>query len=82
VGLMRILDASGDTAIVWNVNVEGTVREAEALFDRMLAERKLAFARPVKQNRFDRSTRAPRRSSWFAPFREDDPLHSLFHPAG
>ena len=44
-GTMRILDPTGDTAIEWKVDDPASVAEADALFARLTAERKLAFAR-------------------------------------
>lgn len=46
-GTMRILDRSGDTMLAWAPDDVEAVREAEELFDRLKAERKLAFARPA-----------------------------------
>jgi hypothetical protein len=44
-GVIRILDSSGDTTFAWDAALEETVAEAERLFNRLIAERKLAFAR-------------------------------------
>jgi hypothetical protein len=44
-GIMRILDHSGDTAVTWNLDDETTVLVAEELFERLMAESKMAFAR-------------------------------------
>lgn len=46
-GVLRILDSSGDTTLEWDPAIEETVRAAEVRFERLLAERKLAFARPT-----------------------------------
>jgi hypothetical protein len=46
-GQMRILDSSGDTIVDWRVDDAASVREAEELFARLTAERKVAFARPA-----------------------------------
>ena len=44
-GVMRILDRTGDSTLVWDAEVDETVRRAEARFDELLAARHLAFAR-------------------------------------
>jgi hypothetical protein len=46
-GMMRILDETGDTTITWAVDDPATIREAEAVFARLVAERKIPFARPA-----------------------------------
>ena len=47
-GKLRVLDASGDTVVDWNIEDNEAVREAEALFQRLLGEeRRMAFARPI-----------------------------------
>ena len=46
-GVMRILDSTGDTMITWDTEVEQTVRKAEAAFERMVQSRHMAFARPA-----------------------------------
>ena len=44
-GVLRVLDSSGDTAIAWDADVGDTVAEAEAAFEAMLAARRMAFGR-------------------------------------
>jgi hypothetical protein len=44
-GTMRILDRSGDTALAWSVDDPASLEQAEALFARLAAERKIPFAR-------------------------------------
>jgi len=44
-GQMRILDRTGDTTVAWAVDDPASVAEAEALFARLLGERKIPFAR-------------------------------------
>ncbi len=44
-GMMRILDETGDTTITWAVDDPATIAEAEALFARLAGERKIPFAR-------------------------------------
>ena len=47
-GTMRVLDSTGDTAVAWDIGDAEAVREAEALFRRLLdGERRMAFARPA-----------------------------------
>ena len=47
-GKLRVLDASGDTVVDWEVGDCKAVREAEAMFQRLLTEeRRMAFARPA-----------------------------------
>jgi hypothetical protein len=46
-GTMRILDSTGDTLVSWDVEDHPTVRQAEELFARLTAERKIPFARPA-----------------------------------
>jgi hypothetical protein len=45
-GTMRILDQTGDTVITWSVEQAATLERAEAVFEQMLAAKKMAFARP------------------------------------
>lgn len=45
-GTMRILDDTGDSVITWTVENAATLERAEAVFEQMLAGRKMAFARP------------------------------------
>jgi hypothetical protein len=46
-GTMRILDQSGDTAVIWDLDDEATLRAAEEIFEREAAQAKMAFARPL-----------------------------------
>ena len=47
-GTIRVLDATGDTAVAWDIDDAEAVREAEALFRRLVHdERRMAFARPT-----------------------------------
>jgi hypothetical protein len=47
-GKLRVLDASGDTVVDWQIEDNEAVREAEALFQRLLVEeRRMAFGRPT-----------------------------------
>jgi len=46
-GTMRILDHTGDTTLAWAVDDPASLAEAEALFARLTAERKIPFARAV-----------------------------------
>jgi hypothetical protein len=46
-GTMRILDQSGDTAVIWDLDDETTLRAAEEIFEREAAQAKMAFARPL-----------------------------------
>ena len=46
-GTMRILDSTGDTLVDWDVDDNATVREAEEVFARLTAERRIPFARPA-----------------------------------
>ncbi|HEX3794697.1 MAG TPA: hypothetical protein VHV57_09375 [Acidimicrobiales bacterium] len=45
-GIMRILDATGDTTVTWSVQDAATRERAEAVFEQMLKKRHLAFAVP------------------------------------
>jgi hypothetical protein len=45
-GTMRILDSTGDTLVRWEVGDNTAIREAEDLFARLTAERRIPFARP------------------------------------
>jgi hypothetical protein len=48
-GKLRVLDASGDTVLDWEIEDNEAVREAEALFRRLVDdERRMAFARPAE----------------------------------
>jgi hypothetical protein len=44
-GTMRILDCTGDTLVDWDVDDQTAVQEAEELFARLSAERRIPFAR-------------------------------------
>lgn len=44
-GMMRILDSTGDTIVAWDVEDEAAIRQAEELFDQLMRERKIPFAR-------------------------------------
>lgn len=46
-GVMRILDHTGDTIVRWELDDPATMAEAERIFRRLQGERKLAFARPA-----------------------------------
>lgn len=45
-GVMRILDRTGDTVVEWDLADPASLAEAEALFTRLTAECKIPFARP------------------------------------
>ena len=45
-GVMRILDRTGDTAVTWELDDPASLDEAEYMFNRLSAESKIAFARP------------------------------------
>ena len=45
-GMMRILDRTGDSVIEWDLDNEWAVQQAEAIFREKLLARHLAFARP------------------------------------
>ena len=45
--MMRILDETGDTTITWVVDDPATIAEAERVFDRLVAQAKIPFARPA-----------------------------------
>jgi hypothetical protein len=44
-GMIRILDATGDTAVAWDITDAASVQRAEEMFDRLTSERKIPFAR-------------------------------------
>ncbi len=45
-GKLRVLDSTGDTVVAWAPGDAHAVREAEALFDKLVStERRMAFAR-------------------------------------
>jgi hypothetical protein len=44
-GVMRILDQYGDTAVSWDVRDALSLRSAEALFADLTSRRRVAFAR-------------------------------------
>ena len=46
-GHHQILDQSGDTAVIWDLDDEATLRAAEEIFEREAAQAKMAFARPL-----------------------------------
>ena len=46
-GVLRVLDCSGDTTLAWDTELADTVAEAEAAFEAMLAARRMAFGRAV-----------------------------------
>jgi hypothetical protein len=65
VGVMRILDTSGDTAVAWDTqDATPSVRQAEELFERLANQRKIPFARaadaPVEGNVADQGLRPKR----------------------
>jgi hypothetical protein len=45
VGIMRIIDSTGDTVIDWQVGDPVSTTEAEALFNRLQSERQMPFGR-------------------------------------
>lgn len=45
-GLMRIVDSTGDTQVRWSIDDPATLAEAEAIFRRLAASGSMAFARP------------------------------------
>ena len=45
-GVMRILDRTGDTVVAWDVADPASLAEAEALFARLTRECKIPVARP------------------------------------
>jgi hypothetical protein len=46
-GLMRIIDETGDTVVTWGPDDPATIAEAAAIFRRLDLERRMAFARPA-----------------------------------
>jgi len=46
-GIMRILDETGDTVVQWSVDDPETLVEAERIFRSLSMERRMAFARPA-----------------------------------
>jgi len=44
-GVMRIVDWTGDSAITWAVDDPVSIAEAEVVFARLVGERKIPFAR-------------------------------------
>lgn len=44
-GIMRVLDRSGDTTLTWELEDQASTRRAEELFAQLEAERKIPFAR-------------------------------------
>jgi hypothetical protein len=47
VGVMRILDSSGDTTVAWDTLDASSIQQAKKLFERLAGERKIPFARAV-----------------------------------
>jgi hypothetical protein len=45
-GLMRIIDETGDTVVTWAPDDAATVAEAARIFRSLELERRMAFARP------------------------------------
>lgn len=45
-GMMRILDHTGDTVVNWSVEDAATLERAEAVFEQQLSAKRMAFARP------------------------------------
>jgi hypothetical protein len=45
-GVMRVLDATGDTMVTWSLDDAATLQRATAMFDREVRAGKLAFAVP------------------------------------
>jgi len=45
-GLMRIIDETGDTVVTWAADDPATIAEAERIFRSLELERRMAFARP------------------------------------
>ncbi len=46
-GVMRVIDRTGDSRVAWKSGDAASVDRAQAIFDRLLAGRQLAFARPA-----------------------------------
>lgn len=46
-GIMRVIDRTGDSQVAWQIEDATSVDRAHAIFDRLLAQRQLAFARPA-----------------------------------
>jgi len=44
-GVMRILDSSGDTTVAWDINDVDSLIQAENLFEQLVNERKIPFIR-------------------------------------
>jgi len=44
-GVMRIVDSTGDSSVTWAIDDVASVAEAEAVFARLAGERKIPFAR-------------------------------------
>ncbi len=75
-GVMRILDSSGDTEVLWDVSDDEALAKAASLFDELASEGKLAFERNEPQTAASRVQRvqsaARTRSSGCVPSRADD----------
>lgn len=46
-GVMRVIDRTGDSRVAWKLGDAASVDRAQAIFDRLLVGRQLAFARPA-----------------------------------
>lgn len=44
-GVMRVLNSSGDTTIAWDTLDTASLDQAEAIFEKLAGERKIPFAR-------------------------------------
>jgi hypothetical protein len=44
-GVMRIVDSTGDSVVTWAIDDPLSVTEAQAVFNRLAGERKMPFAR-------------------------------------
>jgi len=53
-GVMRILDSSGDTKVLWEVDDDEALARAASLFDELSSEGKLAFERKGSQTETSR----------------------------
>lgn len=47
-GVMRVIDRTGDSRVAWKVGDATSVDRAREIFDRLLGERQLAFARSAR----------------------------------
>jgi len=79
-GVMRILDSSGDTKVLWEVSDDEALARAASLFDELSSEaarlRAEGFAN--RDSRIRSSIQTRRRSSGCAQSRADE-LPSLHH---